>query len=262
MVRSTLEGQQQAVQESPRRQTLMTREDEQLIRRTARRVVSQHGGDRQLEDELYHYGMVGLLEAKKSFDREKGIPFAGFAVHRIRGAMVDYLRRTPMVKVPQKKQDLRKQLQEAREELRREKKEDSTDALARRLGWSLPQVRQVASLSNTVVSLAGRRPHGAGERDEAVEFDIADHGAGPEWKIMRKELARVVQHCLDRLRSARDRLIVVSRIVHERKLREVADSMGCSLETIRLRQQKAQASLRRCLDSYGWDEESLNELTR
>ncbi len=38
-------------------------------------------------------GTIGLIEAVERFDYKKGVAFSVFAVHRIRGRMLDYLRR-------------------------------------------------------------------------------------------------------------------------------------------------------------------------
>lgn len=44
--------------------------------------------------ELIQEGMVGLLEAAENYDCNRQVAFSVFATHRIRGCMVDYLRRT------------------------------------------------------------------------------------------------------------------------------------------------------------------------
>ena len=44
-------------------------------------------------DDLVQYGIIGLLEAEKAFDASKGIPFDAFVRQRIRGAMIDEIRR-------------------------------------------------------------------------------------------------------------------------------------------------------------------------
>lgn len=44
-------------------------------------------------DELRSAGYEGLLEAAKRYDPSSGVPFKGFAHHRIRGAMIDLARR-------------------------------------------------------------------------------------------------------------------------------------------------------------------------
>ena len=41
--------------------------------------------------ELVQEGMLGLLEAAERYDYKRGIAFSVFAVHRIRGRMLDFL---------------------------------------------------------------------------------------------------------------------------------------------------------------------------
>lgn len=43
-------------------------------------------------DDLYNYGMQGLLEAAERYDRRHGVTFQTFAYYRVRGAMFDGLR--------------------------------------------------------------------------------------------------------------------------------------------------------------------------
>ncbi len=45
------------------------------------------------EDELYSAGMFGLLKACRSYDPSRGAVFKTYAYHRIRGAILDELRR-------------------------------------------------------------------------------------------------------------------------------------------------------------------------
>lgn len=44
-------------------------------------------------DELVQVGMVGLIEAARAFDPTRGIEFEAFALARVRGAMLDEVRR-------------------------------------------------------------------------------------------------------------------------------------------------------------------------
>jgi len=45
------------------------------------------------EEELFSAGMMGLLKASRSYDPDRGAEFKTYAYHRIRGAMLDELRR-------------------------------------------------------------------------------------------------------------------------------------------------------------------------
>jgi RNA polymerase sigma factor for flagellar operon FliA len=44
-------------------------------------------------DDLVAYGSTGLVEAAERFDDSKGVPFKTFARYRVRGAMIDGIRR-------------------------------------------------------------------------------------------------------------------------------------------------------------------------
>lgn len=52
------------------------------------------GLPKEQTSEVIQEGMVGLIEAVERYDYERGVAFSLFAVHRIRGRMIDYLRKT------------------------------------------------------------------------------------------------------------------------------------------------------------------------
>lgn len=63
-----------------------------LIDRCARRLSARSGHAVAAED-LWSAGAMGLLEAAKRFDAGRDVRFESFAEHRIRGAMLDEMRR-------------------------------------------------------------------------------------------------------------------------------------------------------------------------
>jgi RNA polymerase sigma factor for flagellar operon FliA len=63
-----------------------------LIDRLARRLVARTGLQSAFDD-LWSAGALGLIEAMRRFDSTKGASFETFAEHRVRGAMLDELRR-------------------------------------------------------------------------------------------------------------------------------------------------------------------------
>lgn len=62
----------------------------------ARQLRSQLGGKVML-DELVSFGREGLLGAARSFDPTLGVPFRRWANYRVRGAMLDGVRKTSML---------------------------------------------------------------------------------------------------------------------------------------------------------------------
>lgn len=64
-----------------------------LVEAIARRVAREVGGSAELAD-LLSYGREGLLDAARRFDPARGVPFRGYASFRVRGAIIDGVRRS------------------------------------------------------------------------------------------------------------------------------------------------------------------------
>lgn len=73
-------------------QDAVVTEHMQLVRRIALHLSARLPVAVQVDD-LVQAGMVGLLEAARKYDAGKGANFTTFASHRIRGAMLDEIRR-------------------------------------------------------------------------------------------------------------------------------------------------------------------------
>ena len=63
-----------------------------LVKRVALHLKARVPAYMEL-DELIQVGMIGLLEASRAFDPAKGVEFENFAHSRVRGAMLDEVRR-------------------------------------------------------------------------------------------------------------------------------------------------------------------------
>ena len=73
-------------------QQLLVEEYADLVRRIALMLMARMPAAVQLDD-LIQSGMIGLLEASAKYDPSKGASFSTYAGIRIRGAMLDELRR-------------------------------------------------------------------------------------------------------------------------------------------------------------------------
>src|SRR3954470_24819007 len=87
-----------------------------FVESLARRVASSMPHSIELND-LVQDGMLGLIDAAHRFDESRGIKFETFAERRIRGAMIDALRKDAW---PRGVRRQRREIEAAREELRRE----------------------------------------------------------------------------------------------------------------------------------------------
>lgn len=70
----------------------MVNQHSALVKRAAHHLLMRLPASVQLDD-LVQAGMLGLLEAAQRFDASKGASFATFADRRVRGAMLDEIRK-------------------------------------------------------------------------------------------------------------------------------------------------------------------------
>jgi len=102
-----------------------------FVEQLARRVAATMPHSIDIGD-LVQDGVLGLIDAAHRFDEERGIKFETFAERRIRGAMIDALRKDAW---PRGVRRQRRELEAAREALRREMGcEPSLADLAERMG--------------------------------------------------------------------------------------------------------------------------------
>src|SRR5512144_1149515 len=122
-----------------------------FVESLARRVASSMPHSIELGD-LVQDGMIGLIDAACRFDEGRGIKFETFAERRVRGAMIDALRRDAW---PRGVRRQRRELEAAREQLRRELgSEPSLADLAakmgsdeKRLGRTIVRINAIESTS-------------------------------------------------------------------------------------------------------------------
>src|SRR5476649_2783166 len=98
--------------------------------------------------DLVQDGVIGLIDAARRFDDTRGIKFETFAERRVRGAMIDALRRDAW---PRGVRRVRRELEAAREALRRELGvEPSLADLAARVGSDEARLERTIVRINTI----------------------------------------------------------------------------------------------------------------
>src|SRR6187549_3300920 len=120
-----------------------------FVEALARRMASTMPHSIDLGD-LVQDGMIGLIDAANRFDEGRGIKFETFAERRVRGAMIDALRRDAW---PRGVRRVRRELEAAREQLRRELGAEPTIAdLAKRVGSDVPRLERTILRISTIES--------------------------------------------------------------------------------------------------------------
>jgi RNA polymerase sigma factor for flagellar operon FliA len=183
-----------------------------LIHAIARRVRAEMGTQIPAED-LEAFGIQGLLEAHSRFDPSRGARFATFAYYRVRGAMLDGVRK--MVDAPPKGM-LRTKRQQAADDIAESAGlERAAAAEGRTPERSVEAVqRTLARLTTSFVA-------------SCVDSD-PDDAPTPDGPLLRRERQTELRRALTLL-PERERFILVSYYLEERPLEEVAQSLGLSI---------------------------------
>ena len=120
-----------------------------FVEALARRMAASMPHSIDLGD-LVQDGMIGLIDAAHRFDETRGIKFETFAERRVRGAMIDALRRDAW---PRGIRRVRRELEAAREKLRHEMgAEPSLAELAEHMGSDEARLGRTIVRINTIES--------------------------------------------------------------------------------------------------------------
>ena len=120
-----------------------------FVEALARRMAASMPHSIDIGD-LVQDGVIGLIDAAHRFDEERGIKFETFAERRVRGAMIDALRKDAW---PRGVRRQRRELEAAREQLRRELGyEPSLADLAAKVGSDEKRLGRTIVRINTIES--------------------------------------------------------------------------------------------------------------
>ena len=146
----------------------------QFVEQLARRVAATMPHSIDIGD-LVQDGVIGLIDAAHRFDESRGIKFETFAERRIRGAMIDALRKDAW---PRGVRRQRRELEAAREQLRRELGcEPSLADLAARVGSDEKRLGRTIVRINAIESTS---PLASGDRMDESSLPTALVPSEPE----------------------------------------------------------------------------------
>src|SRR5215831_3351463 len=138
-----------------------------FVEQLARRVAATMPHSIDIGD-LVQDGVIGLIDAANRFDEARGIKFETFAERRVRGAMIDALRKDAW---PRGVRRQRRELEAAREALRRELgAEPSLADLAARVGSDEARLSRTIVRINTIESTS---PLSAGDNVDGTMLPTA-----------------------------------------------------------------------------------------
>lgn len=209
-----------------------------LVKRIAYHMLARLPDSVQVDD-LIQAGMLGLLEATRRFDATQGANFATFADRRIRGAMVDEIRKGDWVP-----RSVHRKAREVAAAVRAVETQTGSQArdqdVAGQLGIS------VAEYHELLADLRGQKllsidALGPDDHEEGWTDYLISAEEGPAESAQRDSLIQHLIAAIDTL-PERERLVLSLYYDEELNLKEIGEVLGVSES--RVSQLHSQALLR------------------
>ena len=171
-------------------------------------------------DELIQVGMIGLIEAKSSFDASKGVEFEIFAKNRVRGAILDQVRKLSYLP--------RSAIVSIREH------NEATALLTGQLGREASQSELAEFMGKDIESFQKERVHAHRFQTVSLETqlpDTVDMPAGesdnPEARVAQEQFMDTLMASIESL-PERERTVVSLYYVEEMNLKEIGAVLDVS----------------------------------
>lgn len=173
------------------------------------------------QEDIESAGISGLIQAMDSYESDRNIKFNTFVYYRIRGNIIDYLRKIDQLP-RQKRKDygaVKKAIQELSQQLGRK---PSDEEVARKLDMDLEDYRQL--LSNVQTRNALSLDSSFNNNDDSNSYYEVHENTDvemPDQDLVNKERAEILKEKIGELEE-RDRLILTLYYYEDMTMQEVA----------------------------------------
>ena len=209
-----------------------------LVKRIAHHLLARLPASVQLDD-LMQAGMIGLLEAARKYDLSKGASFETFVGIRIRGAMLDEVRRNDWL--PRSVHRNGRRIAEATKAVEQRLGRDARDAeIAAEMGLTL------ADYHNLLADSSGGALYGfddVGLTDDLLAQQEGSRVDGPEEGLHEADFRTDLAEAIAQL-PERERLVLALYYDEEMNLKEIGAVLGVSESRVCQISNQAMARLR------------------
>ncbi|MGD8588742.1 MAG: RNA polymerase sigma factor FliA [Chromatiales bacterium] len=207
-----------------------------LVKRIAYHLMNRLPPNVQADD-LIQAGMLGLLEASRNYDPTQGASFETYAGIRIRGSMLDEIRRSDWT--PRSVHRKARMVADAMREIENHEGRDARDVeVAQLLGMSLEEYHQILQDSTGCRIFSLDELNAVGEGMPDLGEKMSD---GPLEGLQKDAFKQALSDAIAGL-PERERLVIAMYYDDEMNLREIGHVLGVSES--RVCQIHSQATLR------------------
>ena len=194
-----------------------------LVKRIACHLINRLPDSVQLED-MIQAGMIGLLEASGKYDATQGASFETYAGIRIRGSMLDEIRKNDWA--PRSVHRKARMVAQAVREIENEFGRDARDTeIAETLDMSLGEYYKILQDNSyhRVLSVDDNSP----TTGESMLDSVSDNAPGIIEGMQKEDTQRILSEAIASL-PERERLVMALYYDEELNLREIGAVMGVS----------------------------------
>jgi RNA polymerase sigma factor for flagellar operon FliA len=175
-----------------------------LVKQVVNRMGIQYKASIDIDD-LLSYGTLGLIDAINKYDNKKGVKFETYAAFRIRGAIIDQLRKLDWV--PRSIREKTKKVQEAALRLEQEYNRQPTDIeLAQYLSISVDHLRRTLSEIHSLIILS-LEEQVVSAVDDSSQHAFESHY--PEDSLIVNEVKKILADAIDKLTEKEKKVIAL-----------------------------------------------------
>lgn len=206
-------------------------------------------------DDLINVGLVGLMDAAERFDAKRGFKFQTFAEFRIRGAMIDELRRQDWV--PRGARERSKDYRAFCEKFREEKDREPTQAeVAKGMGLSAKKISELEQIGGNaqLVHSEDLGPNAFSELTDEIEIDFSPFAVANQ-KDMRKALEGVLHRLPER-----EQAVLSYYYFQDLSLKEIGAKMGITESRVSQLHSRALTLLKEIVHQSTEEEDELKRL--
>lgn len=223
-----------------------------LVRQVVQRMLPRKPAEVAAED-LISWGTVGLLDAMRKYDCTREAAFPTYAQYRIRGSILDYLRRCDWL--PRSARQRSHDIEDATVRLEHKLgRAPGAEEIAAEMKMTIDQFsRAVASVGTSPMIASGDLVLGRTDEGFSSADFVPDGGdTGPMRKVLRKERVEILAKAIEQLPD-KERIVVSFYYFEGLTMREMADSLHLTEGRISQLHSQAMARLRELLSSEQHD---------
>ncbi len=201
----------------------------------------------QIED-MINQGIITLIDCVERFDISKGIKFETYAYMRVRGGIIDLVRKQDWI--PRRVRVNAKAINNARTELSNALgREPTQEEIAAKMEIDIEKLsRYSAEVSNSVIYSFEELIQNVSQMGDVLENSTKDD-ITPERRLLKNELKQTLANAIEEL-SERERLVVTLYYFENLNLADIAKVMEVSVQRISQINSRAVSKLRDKLNDY------------